>query len=152
MSQHLMPNADARKVMNINELMHATLRLSDLMAEEATMLDARRYGDIARLQEEKLRLTGLLESYQHAMATDPDFLKSIDGETREELLLRTDDLACNVEDTFRKVSVARAVNQRILQAIRDVMSEQHSPGVYGRNGAAALSGEVALSMNLNQQA
>jgi flagellar biosynthesis/type III secretory pathway chaperone len=147
-----MPSADARKAMNINELMHATLRLSDLMAEEATMLDTHRYGDIAKLQEEKLRLTGLLESYQHVMATDPNFLKSIDGETREELLLRTDDLAYNVEDTFRKVSVARAVNQRILQAIRDVMSEQHSPGVYGRNGAASLSGDVALSMNLNQQA
>ena len=115
MAHHPLPNAEAMKAMNVNELMHATLRLSDIMAEESELLDAHRYHDIAKLHDEKLRLTGLLESYQHAMATNPNFLKSVDGGTREELLLRADDLAYNVEGTFRKVSVARAVNQRILQ-------------------------------------
>jgi flagellar biosynthesis/type III secretory pathway chaperone len=152
MAHHPLPNAEAMKAMNVNELMHATLRLSDIMAEESELLDAHRYHDIAKLHDEKLRLTGLLESYQHAMATNPNFLKSVDGGTREELLLRADDLAYNVEGTFRKVSVARAVNQRILQAIRDAMSEQHSPSVYGRNGMTATSDEMTLSMNLNQKA
>ena len=85
MAHHPLPNAEAMKAMNVNELMHATLRLSDIMAEESELLDAHRYHDIAKLHDEKLRLTGLLESYQHAMATNPNFLKSVDGGTREEL-------------------------------------------------------------------
>jgi acyl-CoA synthetase (AMP-forming)/AMP-acid ligase II len=72
--------------------------------------------------------------------------------TREELLLRTDDLAFNVEDNFRKVSVARAVNQRVMQAIADVVNEQHRPGTYGRNGQTTSTQDLALSVNLNQRA
>lgn len=147
-----LPNADVLKGMNVNELLQATVRLSDIMIEETAMLDERRYNDIAKLNDEKLKLTGLLETYQHALASNPGFLKDADPAMREELLVHTDDLAFNVEETFRKVSVARAVNQRIMQAIRDAISDQHSPGVYGRNGASATRDEVALSMNLNQKA
>jgi flagellar biosynthesis/type III secretory pathway chaperone len=147
-----LPQAAALQSMNAQELMEATLRLSDVLAEENALLDTRNYREIARLHDEKLKLSSLLEAYQERMARDPNFMRTIDAKSREELLLRTDDLACNVEDNFRKVSVARAVNGRIVQAIMDVMSDQQRPSVYGRNGQAAPSGDLALSMNLNQKA
>jgi hypothetical protein len=68
------------------------------------------------------------------------------------LLLRADDLAFNVEENFRKISVVRAVNGRVMQAIMDVMGEQHRPGTYGPKGVANQMGDLALSMNLNQRA
>jgi flagellar biosynthesis/type III secretory pathway chaperone len=150
--QHPLPNAALLASMSVNELMHATLRLSDILAEESEMIRDMRFKELPRLHEEKLKLASLLETYQQVIAADPDFVKRADEKTREELLLRTDDLAFNVEDNFRKVSVARAVNQRVMQAIMDVVGEQHRPGTYGRNGQAAASNDLALSVNLNQRA
>ncbi len=149
---HQLPNAAARASMSVNDLMHATLRLSDLLAEESEHIAALRYNELPRLHDEKLKLTSLLESYQRVLATDPDFIRQADARTREELLLRTDDLAFNVEDNFRKVSVVRAVNGRVMQAIMDVMGEQHRPGTYGPKGQATPMHDLALSMNLNQRA
>ena len=149
---HQLPNAAALAAMNVNELMNATLRLSDILAEEGEMITAMRYKELPRLHEEKVRLTSLLETYQQRIAVDPGFIRNADQKTREELLLRTDDLAFNVEDNFRKVSVARAVNSRVMQAIMDVMQEQHRPGTYGRNGMASQATDLALSVNLNQKA
>jgi len=149
---HQLPNVAARATMSVNELMHTTLRLSDILAEEGLMIEERRYKELPRLHEEKLKLTALLEKYQQVLASDPQFIRTADARTREELLLRTDDLAFNVEDNFRKVSVVRAVNGRVMQAIMDVMGEQHRPGTYGPKGVASQMGDLAMSINLNQQA
>jgi flagellar biosynthesis/type III secretory pathway chaperone len=149
---HQLPNAAARAAMSVNDLMHTTLRLSDLLAEESELIEAMRYKDLARLHEEKLKLTSALENYQRLLASDPDFIRDADPRTREELLLRADDLAFNVEENFRKISVVRAVNGRVMQAIMDVMGEQHRPGTYGPKGVANQMGDLALSMNLNQRA
>lgn len=152
MNPQQLPNAAARASMSVNELMHATLRLSDILAQESELIAAMRYQELASLHDEKLKLASLLENYQRLLASEPDFIRNADARTREELLLRTDDLAYNVEDNFRKVSVVKAVNSRVMQAIMDVISEQHRPGTYGPKGLAAHSGDLALSVNLNQRA
>ncbi|MDX2095116.1 MAG: hypothetical protein SFW64_04170 [Alphaproteobacteria bacterium] len=149
---HQLPNAALRASLSIDGLMQATLRLSDILAEESEHIGARRFKELPRLHDEKLQLTALLENYQRLLASDPGFLRNADEPMREELLLRADDLAFSVEDNFRKVSVARAVNSRVMQAIMDVMSEQHRPGTYGPKGIPAQTGDLALSMNLNQRA
>ena len=147
-----LPNAAILQSMSIDELMDTTLRLSDILAKESELIGSMDYKELPSLNEEKARLTAVLEIYQQVMANDPNFVKNADDKTREQLVLLTDDLAFNVEENFRKVSVARAVNSRVMQAIMDVMSEQHRPGTYGRNGQAAQNHDLALSVNLNQQA
>ncbi len=149
---HPLPQAHAIKVLSIDELMQATLRLSDLLQEESQLIQEMRFKDLPKLQEEKIKLTALLEMYQQRLATDASFVRSADEKVREELLLLTDDLAYTVEENFRQVSTARAVNSRIMQAMMDVMNDQHRPGTYGRTGAATGTGDMALSMNLNQKA
>ena len=150
--QRPLPNAAILQSMSVDELMETTLRLSDILARESEMITKMQYKDLAPLNDEKLKLTAVLEIYQQVMASDPTFVKKADAKTREQLILLTDDLAINVEENFRKVSVARAVNTRVMQAITDVMSEQHRPSTYGRNGLASQKHDLALSVNLNQQA
>lgn len=151
-NQQQLPNAAVRASMNVNEFMDATLRLSDILAQESAHMDALRYNELPKLHDEKVKLVSLLENYQRLLATDPGFVRNADERTREELLLRTDDLAFNVEENFRKVSVTRAVNSRVMQAIMDVMTDQHRPGTYGPKGVAAPTADLALSINLNQRA
>ncbi len=149
---HQLPSAAIMQRMSIEELMDVTLRLSDILLEEGELISAMRFKELPRLHDEKLKLTSVLELYQQRLASDPGFVRHADHETREELLLRSDDLALSVEENFRKVSAARAVNSRVMQAIMDVMSDQHRPSTYGRDALAAPSPDLALSMNLNQKA
>lgn len=147
-----LPNAAVLQSMSVDELMDTTLRLSDLLAKESELMSSMKIDELPRLNEEKLKLTAVLEIYQQVMANDPSFVKRADDKKREQLLLLADDLAFNVEENFRKVSVARAVNSRVMQAIMDVMSEQHRPGTYGRKGQASQNHDFTLSMNLNERA
>ncbi len=151
-SVHALPNAAILQSMSVEELMDTTLRLSDILARESELMDSMQFKELPQLHNEKTKLTAVLEIYQQVMANDPEFVKKADDKTREQLVLLTDDLAFNVEENFRKVSVAKAVNGRVMQAIMDVMSEQHRPGTYGRNGQATQQHDLALSLNLNQQA
>ncbi|MES2984046.1 MAG: hypothetical protein V4735_02535 [Pseudomonadota bacterium] len=150
--QHRLPTAAVMATLNIDELMNATLRLSDILAEETAMLVEMRFNDLPKTHEEKVKLTRLLEQYQNRMASDPSFMNGADEKTREELLMLADDLAYNVEENFRRTAVARAVNERVMQAIMDVLGEKHRPGTYGANGQSNHSHDLALSLNLNQKA
>lgn len=149
---HQLPNAAAIPAPSIGAMMGAAQRLSDLIAAESTILTEMRFKDLAALNDEKTKLTKQLEAYQQLLARDPSFVKNASEKEREELLLLTDDLAFNVQENFRKVSVAKAVNGRIMQAIMDVISEQHRPGTYGRDGITAQANDLALSVNLNEKA
>jgi flagellar biosynthesis/type III secretory pathway chaperone len=151
-SQNMLPNGAILQSMSIQELMDATLRLSDVLTEETNFIRARRFADAAKLHEEKLRLSGLLETYQAVLATKPDFIRNADEKTREELLYLTDDLAVSVRENFHEVAVVKAVNGRVLQAMMDVMSEQQRPSTYGAYGQSLQASNLALSMNLNQKA
>lgn len=138
--------------LNVEGLMQATLRLSDVMAEESSALREMRIQDLPKFQDEKLKLAETLEAYQQKLAGDPSFAQSLDPALKEELALLTDDLAFNVEDNFRRVSAAKMINQRIMQVIMDAVNEGARPGTYGPNGQAANAGTATLSMKLDQRA
>ena len=151
-SQNMLPNGAILQSMSIQELMDATLRLSDVLVAETDLIRERRYHEAAKLHDEKMRLSGLLETYQAVLATKPDFIRNADDKTREELLYIADDLAVSVRENFHAVSVAKAVNGRVLQAMMDVMSEQQRPSTYGAYGQSLQASNLSLSMNLNQKA
>jgi hypothetical protein len=147
-----LPNAAAYASMNIDELMGATMRLADLLMLETECLTTMRIREIEGFQKEKLDLTTLIEQYQSRIATDPSFLANVEIKKREELLLMTDDLAFAVEENFRHTAVARSVNQRVMHAIRDALTESQSIGTYDRQGQTGGGSDLTLSMNLNQKA
>lgn len=146
------PEAAMLANLSVDELLRTTQRLTDIMTEESELLKAMRVSELPRLQEEKLRLAGVLELYQEQLARDPGFVKQASDQTREDLLFMTDDLAFVVEENFRQVSAVKAVNARVMQAIMEVVSEQHRPSTYSRYGTAAVGNDLPLSMNLNQRA
>ncbi len=150
--QQPLPNAAMLASMNIDDLIEATTRLSSILSQESELLSTMRYKELPKLHDEKTKLTTVLETYQRVLAKDKSMVKQADQKRREELLVLTDALAFNVEDNFRKVSAARAVNARVMQAIMDVVSEQHRPGTYGRNGQTTQMPDMAISVNLNEKA
>lgn len=147
-----MPNAATIASMSAGDLLQTLDRMNEILAQESDLLDAMNVKEMPKLHEEKMRLTLVLEAYQQRLAKDPLFLKQVDAKTREELVFSTDDLAFGVSENFRKVSAAKAINQRVLQAVNDVMSEHYRPSTYSRHGTTSTGTEMSLSMNLNQRA
>lgn len=139
--------------LDVYELMHVTARLRDLMQAEIEHLKTMRIKEMAALQEEKMQLTQLLEAYQRMVDARPELLHGINEEVREELRLLSDEFAAVVSENMKRTAVARAVNQRVVQAIIEVISDQQSPGTYTKNGTAAVPpGGMAVPFNLNHKA
>lgn len=145
-------NAQMMAAMSIEDMAATAERLFAILETESTLLKDMRIQELAKQQDEKLKLTAVLELYQQRLSVDPDFVRQLDAAQREDLLTLMDDLAFMTEENFRNVASAKAVNARVVQAIMDVMSDQHRPNTYGKNGSATNAGDLTLSMNLNQKA
>lgn len=150
-SPHELPKVVPAEALNIRDLLDTTVRLKAILAKETEQLKAMKVKELGVLQQEKARLTKLLESYQALLKSNPKALGEMDEATREELGIEMEEFARIVDENYRRVAVARAVNQRIVQAILDVVTEQQHAGTYTKQGVAATP-NMALSFNLNQSA
>lgn len=146
-----LPKTVAPEKITIDDVLAATIKLKQILAKETDSLRQMKVKELGTLQQEKERLTKLLESYQALIKKNPNALGDIDDAMREELEIEMEEFTQVVEDNYRRVAVARAVNQRIVQAILDVVTEQQHVGTYTKQGVSA-SPSMALSFNLNQKA
>ena len=137
---------------DIDELMDVTARLADILEEETGYLKGMELESLARLQEKKQELTLVMESYQKILRANPDMLKQADADKLAEFSELAEDFTRVVEENFRRTAVARSVNQRVVQTIIDVMSEQNRPATYNRYGNSSTQQDMSLSLNLNQTA
>ena len=137
--------------LDVGELLGVTMKLRDLLSKETEYLRSMNVAQLGALQHEKQRLTALLESYKTLLAANPNVLKAMDEATREELAETLSEFSQVVDENYHRVAVARSINQRIVQTILDVVSEQQHAGTYTKRGVAAVP-DLTLSFNLNQSA
>ncbi len=137
--------------LDIHDLLAVTVKLKDILSRETEQLKQMKVKEMGVLQQEKARLTKLLESYQSLLKANPKALGELDEEMREELEFEMEEFTRIVDENYRRVTVARAVNQRIVQAILDVVTEEQHAGTYTKQGVASAP-NMALSFNLNQKA
>lgn len=151
---HRLPNRPAAPVadMDVYELIAVTARLKDLLLRETAYLKQMEVKEIARLQEEKQKLTKAMEQYQQLIAARPELVRALDAESREELATLTEEFSRAVAENMQRTAVARAVNQRVVQAIMEVVTEQHHVGTYNKYGSAMAPGDLSVSFNLNEKA
>lgn len=140
-------------VFDVEEMIHATSRLSDVLAEENDMLTAMRLKDLETLQAEKRSLTLQVESFQRMLAVDNSAVKEADPARRELLITLTDGLMTAIEKNLHLTRNAQYANQLVMQTIVEAMSMQHRVGTYGSQGKTKHEmGGITLSVNLNERA
>jgi hypothetical protein len=138
--------------MDLDELMDVTARLADILEQETEHLRRMEIGAMAKLQEKKLELTLMLESYKKLLKSQPDLLKAADAQKLKDFAELSEDLTAMVAENFRRTAVARAVNQRVVNTIIETMSEASRPGTYNRSGHSNMKQDMSLSFSLNQRA
>lgn len=136
----------------VNEVIAVTARLTDVLRLESEYLRVMNIREAGKLQDEKIRLTSWLEAQQKLISIRPELRDFIAAEERKAMEEVAVEFADAVEDNFRQVSIARVVNQKVVQAITDAMREQNSVATYNAQGANSTAGNASLSYNLNQRA
>lgn len=146
-----LPPVAAAMTLDMSEMLDATLKLRDILLQETECLKQMKIAELATLHTEKQRLTSLLESYQTLLKANPKAIAALDEESREALAETMGEFTRIVDENYRRVAVARSINQRIMQTILDVVAENQHVGNYTKQGAATTP-SVTLSFNLNASA
>lgn len=138
--------------LDVYDLIAVTAQLKAILERETEHLKLMEVKELAKLQEEKLKLTKLMEGYKSILSKRPELIRALDPASREELVELTDGFNEALAENLRRTAVARAVNQRIVQAIMEVVTENTHAGTYNKYGASAVPSDMAVSFNLNERA
>ncbi len=129
-------------------LIQVTLRLAQILAQEVDLLDAMQVKEIAALQEEKLQLLGMLEAQKKVLQRKPELLDHLEEDERTELRQVVKLFEDIMQENHRRLRVARDVNEAIVGAIREAITEQHVRGLYSGRGMTQTS-NAPISVTLN---
>jgi uncharacterized protein YPO0396 len=137
---------------DLYELITITARLKDVLVRESEHLRKMEMQEVGRLQDEKGKLTKLMESYQRLLSAKPELVRQMDEASREDLAEISEEFSRALADNQRRTTVARAINQRVVQAIMEVVTENQHVGTYNKYGSATAPSNLAVSFNLNERA
>ena len=134
----------------VNDIIALTARLAQVLAQEADLLQEMKVSKIADLQKEKLVLTAALEMQKKQLDKNPELIQGATEEEREDLRSVIGIFDTILAENHRRLLMAKEVNQRIVEAITDVVTEVSNQGVYNDKGAPDMVGRDALSVTLNK--
>lgn len=137
--------------MNPSDLITLTARLAQLLAEEADLLEAQKIGKIADLQKEKLALLSAIETFKKQVLKYPSLMEEITDEEREDM--RSVIMIFNeiLEENYKRLSMARAVNAQVVQAITEAVQEATKTDQYDRKGESGKAGMESISVTVNEK-
>lgn len=136
--------------LRIQDVVTLTARLAQILAEEVDLLTGMKVSKIADLQKEKLFLISALEAHRKQLNKHPylkDTIPSQDKKDLEEVMNVFNDI---LEENHHKLKVARKVNEKIVQAITEVVRESTRSAAYSGNGKKGSAPFESLSVTLNQ--
>lgn len=128
-----------------------TARLAQILAEEVDLLQAMNVSKIGDLQEEKLYLVSALEARKKLIQKNPHLIKNITSGQREELRKVYGVFDRVMQENYRKLQLAKQVNQKIIDIIRQVARDATMSGVYNGFGQAYAFAHNTLSLTLNKR-
>ncbi|MBN67002.1 MAG: hypothetical protein CMM94_05490 [Rickettsiales bacterium] len=133
------------------ELITLTARLAQVLAAEVDHLQEMKVSKIADLQKEKQLLVNALESVQKQIAREPAVIEEMTDEERDDLEQVIKVFNMVKEENHRRLRMARDVNQRVVETIKQVVADSNSSGVYTREGDTDHATAAELSVTLNEK-
>lgn len=134
-----------------SDLITLTARLAQLLAEEADLLESQKIAKIADLQKEKLALLSALETFKKQVIKYPSLMENITDQEREDMvnvILIFNEI---LEENYRRLSMARAVNAQVVLAITEAVQEATRSEHYDRKGESGKPGVESISVTVNEK-
>ena len=147
-----LPNLNVSDEIPVQDIIDVALRLTDLMADEAEYFRSMNLAEIGALQEEKSQLLIWLEAQQKMLAVHPDPAALIDEDERAALEEVMAEFTAVAKDNFHQASIARDVNQKVVEAVTTAIRNQEVVNTYTAHGGNRNNNDVPISYKLNQSA
>ncbi len=135
----------------VQDLIALTARLAQILAQEADYLEAMQVSKLEPLQTEKIALTNALESVKRQLAKQPHLLEQMSDEDRDDLQQVVTVFHAVLEENYRRLTMARAVNQKIVEAISEVIHDTVKNDAYDRKGITGKPTLDSVSITLDKQ-
>jgi flagellar biosynthesis/type III secretory pathway chaperone len=134
--------------LDVESIIALTARLAQLLAQEADMLTEMRVRDIEKLQKEKLLLVDALEAQKRHVERNPYLLNTISDSEALEMAQIIEIFHKIMTENHHRLLIAKEVNQKVVEAIADVVNEAAGSGFYDKHGKTESSPRpVSVSLN-----
>lgn len=148
-----LPELTLQDSIQVTEVVAVTARLTELLREESKELKAMRIRAVGALQDEKNKLISWLEAQKKMIMLNPQMKDHLSDAERANMSNVAEDFARAAEENYHQASIARAVNQRVVQAITDSVRERDHVNTYNALGTTRdQGGTTGLPFNVNQKA
>ena len=146
MQSHTQPPA-----IKVQDVIHLTARLAQLLAEEVDLLGEMKVSRIEALQQEKIFLTNALEAQRKLIDKHPNLVETIPSQDKQDLQQVVNVFNDILQENHRKLLLAREINDRVVQAVTSVVREQTASRVYDGKGVTGYAPYATLSVTLNKK-
>lgn len=122
-----------------SDMFAALEQLTALLQEENKMLAEFRVSAIAPLQEKKSQLAWLIELQKEYLVKHPELLGTMEAEARTMIQERGQLLEKALEENYQRLSSARLINQKIVEAVTAVVNDHYGDAAgYNESGSRGL--------------
>ncbi len=135
--------------LNVPNILAMTARLAQVMAQEADLLAAMKISEIEPLQKEKNTLARALEAQLKKLRQYPELRDAINDDEQEDLRELIGVFNEIRDENMRRLLSAKEVNQKVVEAITEVVNEQNRKPTYTEDGANDTLFD-SLSVTLNK--
>jgi flagellar biosynthesis/type III secretory pathway chaperone len=138
---------------NVDNIIALTARLAQVLAQEADYLSEMKVSEIEPLQKEKLILVAALEKHKKMIEHNPQWLDAVDPEAVEDLRQVVDIFNAVRDENFYRLTLAREVNHKIIEAIKEVALEDSRKKGYTASGESEphMPRDNVLSVTLDKK-
>jgi hypothetical protein len=153
MSKPLLSPPSREKLATARDLIEMQAALSDLMEEEANLMEAMQVGKVGELQDRKLKLTSMVERTMHCLKTHPEVLSAATASEKEELRRTAERFRRVMKKNYDTLLVARAVNRSVVKCVTQFVSRNERNPVYNASGVVQTKVKnmfAPVSMTYNQ--
>ncbi len=133
---------------DVDSVIALTARLAQVLAEEADLLAEMRVREIEGLQKEKMQLLEALETQKKFIDRNPELMAALSDEECLELAQIIEIFQTVMKENHRRLLIAREVNRKVVEAIKEVVQEANKNGMYDKKGLPdKTDGGVCMSLN-----
>ena len=138
------------------DLMKVLTRLIEVLQQEIATLHDMDPSGIQQLQQDKIVLTAAYESLLGQLRGEPEALRNLPQELREQVMQVTRDFQDTLTENARALYAVKEANDRLFNAVAKAVEEQRGHGsAYSSRGSLASGATIghrgATSVALDQR-
>jgi hypothetical protein len=140
-----MPNNQEVSELNSDDMISVTQRLTQILKEEISLIKEMNLLELHKFNEEKRKLSSLMDQYKTILKNNPMIVKSMDKATFGQMRKALDEFETMLEEDGKQLIKVQKVHSIIMNAIKKAVEEQNrETALYNKFGEVDLDKKKIL--------